>query len=86
MEKLSLGVLNAEASEEGQAALEQAVSFLWAHGFCVSESSPARLSREQKLTIPHYTVESRVWLRCPPSTAKPWDSASGLPELLPGDS
>lgn len=50
MEKLSLGVLNAEASEEGKAALEQAVSFLWAHGSCVSERSPAQLSREQKLT------------------------------------
>lgn len=77
-EKLPLGVLNPEANEEGQAALEQAVSFLWAHG--------SQLSREQNLTIPHYTVESGVWLRCPPSTVKPWGLSLRTPELLPSDS
>lgn len=72
MEKLSLGVLNPEASVEGQAALEQVVSFLWAQGSCVSESSQAQPSREQSLTIPGTLWSPEGGSGALPSTVKPW--------------
>lgn len=67
MEKLFLWVLNPEASGEGQAPWSRVMSFLWAQGFGVSESSQAQPSREQNLTIPRYTVEFGEWLRGPDS-------------------
>lgn len=57
------------------------MSFLWAQGFGVSESSQAQPSREQNLTIPRYTVEFGEWLGGPESNrnVKPWELSLRTP-------